>query len=99
MIRFGCFLMKLETGLFRHGMEVDPKFAFDVNTGIATYSDHQIFTLDVANGRLQLTPQESLSDVIPMSSDVYSGRATLDFTCRIPVPAVLVQVSLVSLHR
>ncbi|CAE7038706.1 unnamed protein product, partial [Symbiodinium sp. KB8] len=57
-------------------------FVFDVLSGIATWDGHQIFSLDIFTGDLQLNPEESLTKSLD-SSSATSVRRTISTSCTI----------------
>ncbi|CAE7197775.1 unnamed protein product, partial [Symbiodinium natans] len=57
-------------------------FVFDVLTGLATWEGHQIFLLDVANGDLQLSPEESLTRALDRTGDS-AVRRSIGLQCTI----------------
>ena len=58
----------------------DPKYACDTLTGVATYEGHRIFELDVKNGDLRISPEESMTRVMDaLNSD--QTRRTIDMDC------------------
>ncbi|CAE7770459.1 ath, partial [Symbiodinium sp. CCMP2592] len=59
-----------------------PAFAFDVLSGVATWDGHQIFTLD-AEGGLQLSPEESLTQSLDSSQDGPVRRTVGPLQCTI----------------
>lgn len=57
-------------------------FGFDVLSGIATWEGHQIFSLDIFTGDLQLNPEESLTKSLD-SSSAASVRRAISTSCTI----------------
>ena len=59
------------------------EFAFDIMSGLATWEGHQIFTLDVSNGDLQLNPEESLTKSLDALAVHTAVRRTISLKCTI----------------